>query len=155
MTGNLQNPTNCLEHVYYRPVLSRSKVPPNDPISRHFCLPPSCHVEFSDRRRRTSRCHTFCREPTDPDAGRAAGHGLIVRVGRRIRLTEEGERFFELIADQVEMIVSATQLMQGEQGIHPPDHPHNTNGLHQMDPASSASISRCQSRFRCADRWHQ
>ncbi len=41
------------------------------------------------------------------------GTALIVRVGRRIRLTEEGERFFELIADQVEMIVSATQLMQG------------------------------------------
>ncbi|SLN26761.1 Glycine cleavage system transcriptional activator [Aquimixticola soesokkakensis] len=41
------------------------------------------------------------------------GTALVVRVGRRIRLTEAGERFFELIADQVETIISATQLMQG------------------------------------------
>lgn len=41
------------------------------------------------------------------------GTALVVRIGRRIRLTEAGERYFELIADQVETIISATQQMQG------------------------------------------
>ncbi|WP_090159239.1 LysR substrate-binding domain-containing protein [Loktanella sp. DSM 29012] len=41
------------------------------------------------------------------------GTALIVRVGRRIKLTEDGERYFELIADQVETITAATRQMQG------------------------------------------
>ncbi|WP_460275773.1 LysR substrate-binding domain-containing protein [Celeribacter sp. ULVN23_4] len=41
------------------------------------------------------------------------GTALVARIGRRIRLTEEGERYFELIAGQVEGIIAATQQMKG------------------------------------------
>ncbi|MFV0334812.1 MAG: LysR substrate-binding domain-containing protein [Tropicimonas sp.] len=43
------------------------------------------------------------------------GTSLVTREGRKIRLTEAGERFFELVADQVEGIISATQTMKGTQ----------------------------------------
>lgn len=41
------------------------------------------------------------------------GTSLVTRVGRKIRLTEAGERYFELIADQVEGIITSTELMKG------------------------------------------
>ena len=41
------------------------------------------------------------------------GTSLVTRVGRKIRLTEDGERYFELIADQVEGIITSTDLMKG------------------------------------------
>lgn len=41
------------------------------------------------------------------------GTSLVTRVGRNIRLTEAGERYFELIADQVLGIMTSTQQMMG------------------------------------------
>ncbi|MGP3698555.1 LysR substrate-binding domain-containing protein [Rhodobacter sp. NSM] len=41
------------------------------------------------------------------------GAALVTRVGRRIRLTEAGERYFELISEQVEAIIRSTDLMRG------------------------------------------
>jgi len=41
------------------------------------------------------------------------GTVLVTRQGRRIRLTEAGERYFELISDQVEGLIRATETMRG------------------------------------------
>ena len=41
------------------------------------------------------------------------GTALVTRDGRGIRLTEAGERYFDLIADQVGAIIAATTQMQG------------------------------------------
>jgi LysR family transcriptional regulator, glycine cleavage system transcriptional activator len=41
------------------------------------------------------------------------GTSLVTKVGRKIRLTEAGERYFEMIAEQVEGIITATRLIQG------------------------------------------
>ncbi|MDP4034178.1 MAG: LysR substrate-binding domain-containing protein [Pseudorhodobacter sp.] len=41
------------------------------------------------------------------------GTSLVTKVGRRIRLTEAGERYFEMIAEQVEGIIVSTRLIQG------------------------------------------
>lgn len=41
------------------------------------------------------------------------GTSLVTKVGRKIRLTEAGERYFEMIAEQVEGIIASTQLIQG------------------------------------------
>ena len=42
------------------------------------------------------------------------GTKLVTRAGRRIRLTEAGERYFEMIASDVENIIAATRQIQGE-----------------------------------------
>lgn len=42
------------------------------------------------------------------------GTSLIARNGRSIRLTEAGERYFELISDKVEGLIHATDLIRGE-----------------------------------------
>ena len=41
------------------------------------------------------------------------GASLLTRVGRNVRLTEAGERYFELISENVEGIIRATEAMQG------------------------------------------
>lgn len=41
------------------------------------------------------------------------GTSLVSKVGRKIRLTEAGERYFEMIAEQVEAIIASTRLIQG------------------------------------------
>jgi DNA-binding transcriptional LysR family regulator len=41
------------------------------------------------------------------------GTALITRAGRTVKLTEAGERYFELVADQVAGIISSTDLMKG------------------------------------------
>lgn len=41
------------------------------------------------------------------------GTSLVTKVGRKIRLTEAGERYFEMISQQVEDIIQSTQLIQG------------------------------------------
>ncbi|MDZ4134786.1 MAG: LysR family transcriptional regulator, partial [Paracoccaceae bacterium] len=41
------------------------------------------------------------------------GTSLVTKVGRKIRLTEAGERYFEMIAEQVEGIIASTRLIQG------------------------------------------
>ncbi|AUH34230.1 LysR substrate-binding domain-containing protein [Paracoccus tegillarcae] len=41
------------------------------------------------------------------------GTTLVARDGRSIRLTEAGERYFELISDKVEGVMQATELMRG------------------------------------------
>tara|TARA_R110002012_G_scaffold117215_1_gene265057 strand:+ start:127 stop:1029 length:903 start_codon:yes stop_codon:yes gene_type:complete len=41
------------------------------------------------------------------------GTSLFVRVGRKIKLTEAGERYFDLISQHVEDIIKATDQMQG------------------------------------------
>lgn len=41
------------------------------------------------------------------------GTTLLARNGRSIRLTEAGERYFELISDKVEGVIQATDLMRG------------------------------------------
>ncbi|OKH86900.1 LysR substrate-binding domain-containing protein [Thalassospira sp. TSL5-1] len=41
------------------------------------------------------------------------GTSLFVRVGRKIKLTEAGERYFDLISQHVEDIIKATDLIQG------------------------------------------
>lgn len=41
------------------------------------------------------------------------GTGLVTRSGRSIRLTEAGERYFDLISREVEAITRATQAMKG------------------------------------------
>ena len=42
------------------------------------------------------------------------GTKLVTRAGRRIRLTEAGERYFEMIASDIENIIAATRQIQGE-----------------------------------------
>lgn len=41
------------------------------------------------------------------------GTVLVTRAGRKVKLTEAGERYFELIADQVAGIISSTDQMRG------------------------------------------
>jgi LysR family glycine cleavage system transcriptional activator len=41
------------------------------------------------------------------------GTSLVTKVGRKIGLTEAGERYFEMIAEQVEEIIASTRLIQG------------------------------------------
>jgi LysR family glycine cleavage system transcriptional activator len=45
------------------------------------------------------------------------GTTLLVKAGRRIKLTEAGERFFEMIADEVEHIVEATDRIRGYHAV--------------------------------------
>ncbi len=42
------------------------------------------------------------------------GTKLVTKAGRRIRLTEAGERYFEMIASDIENIIAATRQVQGE-----------------------------------------
>ena len=42
------------------------------------------------------------------------GTKLVTKAGRRIRLTESGERYFEMIASDIENIIAATRQIQGE-----------------------------------------
>ena len=41
------------------------------------------------------------------------GTTLLAKAGRRIKLTEAGERYFEMISEKVEQIVEATDLVRG------------------------------------------
>ena len=41
------------------------------------------------------------------------GTSLVTKVGRKIRLTEAGERYFEMIAEQIEGIIASTRFIQG------------------------------------------
>ena len=41
------------------------------------------------------------------------GTSLVTKVGRKIKMTEAGERYFEMIAEQVEGIIASTRLIQG------------------------------------------
>lgn len=41
------------------------------------------------------------------------GTTLLAKAGRRIKLTEAGERYFEMISEKVEQIVEATDLLRG------------------------------------------
>lgn len=45
------------------------------------------------------------------------GATLVARNGRNIRLTEAGERYFELISDKVEGVMRATELMRGTRQV--------------------------------------
>src|SRR5690349_17253636 len=45
------------------------------------------------------------------------GTTLLVKAGRRIKLTEAGERFFEMIAEEVEHIVEATERIRGYHAV--------------------------------------
>jgi LysR family transcriptional regulator, glycine cleavage system transcriptional activator len=45
------------------------------------------------------------------------GATLLVKAGRRIKLTEAGERFFAMIADPVDHIVQATDHVRGDHGV--------------------------------------
>ncbi|MDO5641719.1 MAG: LysR substrate-binding domain-containing protein [Paracoccus sp. (in: a-proteobacteria)] len=45
------------------------------------------------------------------------GTTLVARNGRSIRLTEAGERYFELISDKVEGVMRATELMRGTRQV--------------------------------------
>jgi LysR family transcriptional regulator, glycine cleavage system transcriptional activator len=45
------------------------------------------------------------------------GITLLVKAGRRIKLTEAGERFFAMIADPVEHIVDATHRVRGDHAV--------------------------------------
>ncbi|WP_151613882.1 LysR substrate-binding domain-containing protein [Sinorhizobium alkalisoli] len=41
------------------------------------------------------------------------GSTLVAKVGRKIKLTEAGERYYELISQQVEDIIRSTEMMRG------------------------------------------
>jgi LysR family glycine cleavage system transcriptional activator len=41
------------------------------------------------------------------------GTALLVKAGRRVKLTEAGERYFQMVAEQVEGIVAATDRLRG------------------------------------------
>ncbi|MCA1493410.1 LysR family transcriptional regulator [Ensifer sp. NBAIM29] len=41
------------------------------------------------------------------------GSTLVAKVGRKIKLTEAGERFYELISQPVEDIIRSTEMMRG------------------------------------------
>jgi DNA-binding transcriptional LysR family regulator len=45
------------------------------------------------------------------------GTTLLVKAGRRIKLTETGERFFEMIATDIEHIVEATDRIRGHHAV--------------------------------------
>jgi len=45
------------------------------------------------------------------------GTTLLVKAGRRIKLTEAGERYFEMIADELESIVEATDRIRGHHAV--------------------------------------
>lgn len=45
------------------------------------------------------------------------GTTLVARNGRNIRLTEAGERYFELISDKIEGVMRATELMRGTRQV--------------------------------------
>lgn len=45
------------------------------------------------------------------------GTALVSRNGRNIRLTEAGERYFDLISDKVEGVIRATELMRGTRQV--------------------------------------
>ncbi len=45
------------------------------------------------------------------------GTSLLVKAGRRIKLTEAGERYFDMIADQMERIVEATDRLRGHHAV--------------------------------------
>ena len=45
------------------------------------------------------------------------GTALLAKAGRRIKLTEAGERYFEMISEKVEQIVEATDRLRGHQAV--------------------------------------
>jgi LysR family transcriptional regulator, glycine cleavage system transcriptional activator len=45
------------------------------------------------------------------------GTALLAKAGRRIKLTEAGERYFEMISEKVEQIVDATDLLRGHHAL--------------------------------------
>jgi LysR family glycine cleavage system transcriptional activator len=45
------------------------------------------------------------------------GTTLLVKAGRRIKLTEAGERYFEMIADELESIIEATDRIRGHHAV--------------------------------------
>src|SRR5689334_22928244 len=47
------------------------------------------------------------------------GTSLMVKTGRRVALTEAGERYFEMIAENIERIAEATQNVRGYISVKP------------------------------------
>jgi LysR family transcriptional regulator, glycine cleavage system transcriptional activator len=45
------------------------------------------------------------------------GTALLAKAGRRIKLTEAGERYFEMISEKVEQIVDATDQLRGHHAL--------------------------------------
>lgn len=45
------------------------------------------------------------------------GTTLVARNGRNIRLTEAGERYFDLISEKVEGVIRATEMMRGTRQV--------------------------------------
>src|SRR3954452_7299123 len=47
------------------------------------------------------------------------GTSLMVKSGRRVVLTEAGERYFEMIAENIDQISEATQNVRGYRSVKP------------------------------------
>ena len=66
---------------------------------------------------RGTRRHTVGRDPADPVAGAAARGVAPRKAGRRIVLTEAGERYFAMITDEIERITEATGTIRGFRSV--------------------------------------
>jgi LysR family transcriptional regulator, glycine cleavage system transcriptional activator len=81
------------------------------------------------------------------------GTTLLARAGRGIVLTEAGERYFEMIAEEVDRIGEATQRIRGfrSRSVLTARHAH---AVDPMAAAAPARFSRRPSRRRTAAERH-
>ena len=83
------------------------------------------------------------------------GTSLMVKTGRRVVLTEAGERYFEMIAENVDRISDATQNVRGTLSVESADRPRHPEPIDQVAAASPGPVPRREPGFRCADRCDQ
>ena len=83
------------------------------------------------------------------------GTSLMVKSGRRVVLTEAGERYFEMIAENVDRISDATQNVRGHLVGEITHRPRDPEPIDQMDPPSPGPVPRRPPAFRRPDRCDQ
>ena len=83
------------------------------------------------------------------------GVSLLAKAGRRIVLTEAGERYFSMITSEIERISDATGTIRRLPVGDNAGDPRDADAFQQMAPAPSKSLSGCRAEPRGAPGWNQ
>ena len=69
------------------------------------------------------------------------GTSLMVKSGRHVVLTEAGERYFEMIAENVDRIADATQNVRGYLSVEIPDRSGDPEPIDEVAFAAPQPVS--------------
>ena len=83
------------------------------------------------------------------------GVTLLTKMGRRVVLTEAGERYFATITDEIERITDATSTIRGYRSVTIAHGARDADALQQMAAAAAQRIPRPEPGARNPPRRHQ